>query len=318
MSSLLSSLLPFAGAALGANQKTGGTQSQSTSTTTPTEPGYFSGFRQSLIQPYQNLLTTAQRPVYGQPEQAGFLNSLNANTAANMNQVTSNFAGRGGSLNSGAYYGGLQNLMNQRGMAQANYATQTPLLNKQAMMNNTSNVLGMGLNWAGKAPTGSTTNFNGTVNNTSGSFLNSLASLLGQQSGAKNGANGTTPFGSLANALGGLFGGNNDPSAGAISGLPVGPAGSTGGYGGQTTPSIDSTFSPNMPGMYDPFSGGYVNNPFGDQSYSPTAGNYDESGIPISSFNDIAGYGGGYDGWYTGGGGGQYEGLGEFGGDYKG
>lgn len=271
--------LGLGGAALGANQKTGGTNTTSQtnttglSTTMPIEPGYFSDFRKSLVGPYQSYLNNAQKPVYGQAQNAQFLNQSNNLTNSSMNNLASTLATRTGSLNSGAFSKGASDILMNRQSNVSNYNMMTPLLNQQAVMQNMTAALGLGTGWAGKAPLGSTTtdsrqtNFTGTSNTTSGSFLNSLASLLG--SGAGN-AKGGNPSG------GGLFSQDNIAKLFNQPGwFPSGQGVPGVGNYGPSSDNISTSFNPGD--IFDP--NGYGLNGFGD-----TIGN-----IPPGQFSDQTG-----------------------------
>lgn len=186
----------------------GGTKNTSTnnSSTTYTEDPAAKDFRSSLYGPYANLLNSAQKPMYGDAEAAGFTNKLNQNTNANFNTLASQIASRTGSVNSGAMFSGAQNILRDRAGAQTQYNMQVPLLNKQNQLTNTSNILGLGMNFAGRAPVNSTTSGTSTGSNSSNqgfgsNFANALGPMLG------GGASGTGAFGGLAGLLGKIFGG---------------------------------------------------------------------------------------------------------------
>src|SRR5690242_3161462 len=98
----------------------------SSSTNTPTEAQNVTDFRNSLYPQISALIANANKPVYGAAEQAQFGNTINKNTNANLNTLASQLAARTGSVNSGAYASGVQNMLNQRGAQQAGFAMQMP------------------------------------------------------------------------------------------------------------------------------------------------------------------------------------------------
>lgn len=133
-----------------------------TNTTTPNEPTYMSNFRQGLIPGYNNLMAQAQKPVYGDAQRAQYLNNVNSLGNSATSSLANTLASHGGSLNSGAFGAGATNIAMNRLGAMSQYDTMAPAANQQAMMQNQANVLGLGMNFAGRAPVGQTTTSNGT------------------------------------------------------------------------------------------------------------------------------------------------------------
>lgn len=291
MGQLLGMGIGLLGAGLGANQKTGGetTTKNLNTTSMPIEPGYFSDFRKSLVNPYNNYLAQAQKPVYGQGQDAQFLNQSNNLTNSAMSNLASTLATRTGSLNNGAFSKGAADILMNRQSNVANYNMMTPLLNQQAVMQNMHAALGLGTGWAGAAPLGHSTQETGTstTNKTSGSFLNSLASMLGSGAGNSIGKNpsGGGPFSqnNIAQALGmpSLY-----PAGQGIPGLGQ-------DYGPPTPTSVDSTFNPGSP-VPDPnggMSGMDWQNYFG---YDPGS-QFGNSNNSLVGMNPGGGYGPSFD-----------------------
>lgn len=168
------------------------------------EPEYFSNFRKSLIGPYGSMLSKAGQPMYGAAEQAGFTNALNKASMGAERNLASRLAGRTGSVNSGSYGAGLNDIFMNRIGKQAEYATQIPMLNREAYFKNMGGVLGMGMNWAGRAPVDQ----NRTQTNSNGSFLSNFMGGLGNV-GAGAAGKGVDAFG-----LDKIFGRGNGASGG--------------------------------------------------------------------------------------------------------
>jgi len=143
-------------------QSTNNGQTTSNNTTNPLEPSYFSAFRQGLTQNLQSALSTASMPVYGQAQEASFLNNQNKNTNNSVNNLESVLASRGVS-NSGANTQGVSNILSGAQANTANYQASVPGLNRAAFTQNVGGLLGLGSNFAGKAPLGSTSSSSGTT-----------------------------------------------------------------------------------------------------------------------------------------------------------
>jgi len=225
-----------------------------TGTFTPTQNQQVTDFRNSLYPQISSLLANAAKPAYGQAEEAQFTNKLNQNTDANINQLTNQLASRTGSVNSGAYATGLQNLLNQRGQAQAGYAQSVPLLNQNAYFSRLGAGLGLGNSIAGPALTSNTQS--GTTNGSSTETKTYNPSIMSDIGGFASIA------GSIAGipGIGNIFGGNNI---------------NTQALNNQTL----NNASQNMTGA-----GGYGMGNFSDIGYGP-------NGMPVGGgFNDIPGY----------------------------
>ncbi len=184
-------------------------QSQTNSTQQQTEAPNVTAFRNSLYPQISNQIAEAQRPVYGQAQQAGYLNSLNKLADSSIKQLSSTLAGRQGGLNSGSFGAGVSDILQNKMGNIAGYNAQVPMLNRQAQFQNTMGALGLASNVAGPALRGSTgtSNTNSTTTEQQG-----LGSILGGVAGAALG--GGIPFltgqsGMLGKIFGGSGYGNN-------------------------------------------------------------------------------------------------------------
>lgn len=178
--------------------KTEATQNQSqTGTNTPTEAGNVTDFRNSLYPQINSLIANANKPVYGAPQQAEFTNNLNKNTNANFNTLASQMAQRTGSVNSGAFSGGIQNMLAQRSGAQANYAAMVPGANRAAQQQGLTSALGLGTNFAGRAPVGNVSSGTGQSNSTqsTSSTPSVFSDILGVASAAMGAYTGMSGMG---------------------------------------------------------------------------------------------------------------------------
>ena len=181
-------------------QSTNNSSSNSTnnSTTNPLLPGYLSGLPGSIANGYQTALATASMPVYGQAQQAQFLNANNRNTNSAVNSLQSNLASRG-IVNSGANAGATANIL-QGGAANAsNYEASIPGLNNSAFMSNVGGLLGGGGGFVNGAKVGSTTSSTGSTNSSSNGNINQTSNpspfsdilgLIGGGLGAGSAING--------------------------------------------------------------------------------------------------------------------------------
>lgn len=157
-----------------------------------------------------NELQRVQEPIYGEGQQAAFLGQLNQLTNQAGKNITNRLAATGASR-SGSAEDQLTNLEIARGGQAANFFAQLPFMEEQARRESTANLLGQGLNFAGRGVTNqvSTTDntsdfsFDETRNQTSQSdmdtegpgFLRSLAGAGGELLGGLLGNNPSDPFG---------------------------------------------------------------------------------------------------------------------------
>lgn len=197
-----------------ANQQTGSNNFWNTST--PNEPDYFSQFRQGLIPQFQNAVFNASKPVFGQGQMAQYLSNLNGEASGAGNRLKQMLAKTGG-LNSGRYATGLSNIESGRLGAIGKFNQQLPFMEQQGKNERLNSLLGIGTNFAGRAPVG--------TSNAGDAFSQMFNSGSANQSGTSN-TNGTgnasqsgQPFGSgLLQNLGGLlnYGGNGYGGLGGL------------------------------------------------------------------------------------------------------
>jgi hypothetical protein len=201
----------------------------------PVQLPWVAALQKSLGGSASSLVQQAGMPVFGTAQKASFLNDLNSSTTAGQNALASQLASHG-ALDSGAFAAGLSSLQQNRQGQIANYDTQTPILNQQAVLSN----LGKALSTAGAvsslAPTGSATSSSSTSQGTSDSTQTQnpgFGSLLGGLLGLAGG---------LIPGMGGLFGGSSIPPG-------FGGAGATGGPGGYSYTPYGAPSSMGLPGV---------------------------------------------------------------------
>jgi hypothetical protein len=107
--------------------------------------------------------------------------------------------------------------MNRLG-AMSQYDTMAPAANQQAMLQNQANVLGMGMNFAGRAPIGQTTTNNGT-NVTTQQGTETQPGSWGQVAGNIGGMLGGMGGQMFSQGMGG--GGSGFSSAIGNGGMPI-------------------------------------------------------------------------------------------------
>jgi hypothetical protein len=190
----------------------------SSNTSTPIEPEYMSAFRQSLIPGFQNLMGQAGKPVYGKAQTANFMQGLNDLTNGAMDNLKQTLA-KAGALDSGRFGQGAAGLQMNRLNQATNFMGQLPFMEKQAQIGNLGNVLGMGMNWAGRAPVGMQQTGFGTQQST-GSMTGNQ-NTTGTSNSTGQGSQYGPSFGSsFLNSLGGMFAaGGKGPFGGIFRGL---------------------------------------------------------------------------------------------------
>lgn len=187
----------------GSSQTTTNTGNTS-GTFTPTQTQGVTDFRNSLYPQINSLLANASKPAYGQAEQAQFTNSLNKNTNAAQNSLASQLASRTGSVNSGAYASGIQNLQMGRIGAQAGYASSIPSANQNAYFQRMGGALGLGNSIAGPALTSNTqsgtsnsqqqVNYNPSIMSDIGQVAGVAGSVAGMAMGMPGMGGGTSQY----------------------------------------------------------------------------------------------------------------------------
>ena len=231
------------------SQQSGG----SSQTNTPNLPPWLQSAFQGFVGQGQNLSATAAQPVYGQAQNAAFLQGQNQ--AAN--QATSNLASTlasKGVTNSGAMAQGATDIQANRLSNVSGFESQLPFLNQQATLQNEEGALNTGLNAAKAVPYGST----------------QTGTSSGQQQGSSDSQTTQTPglaslFSSLGGAaLGGLTGGGG--LGAATSGLKGPSAGNAAIPGASASTEINPGYdmsgfapaqsAPSTPSFgYNPYSG---------------------------------------------------------------
>ena len=224
------------------------TTTKGSSTSQQTEDPNLTAYRMSLIPQYQALVSRAQQPMYGAAEQANYFNQANAGAQAASRQLASQLASRG-VLDSGAYAGGLGDIL-QKSMGQKQqFAMDIPRLNRQQTMQDTLNALQASSAFAGPQLRGSTGTSEQIQTSTPG-----LGSVLGSLAGA---------------ALGGAFPGlGMIGGGGGFMGKLFNPLGVGGGAGAGGI---------SIPGAGDPYAG-LGGNGWGTPMYAPPVVNP----VPIS------------------------------------
>ena len=157
-------------------------------------------------------MANANQPLYGQAQQAGFLNNLNQLANNSISSLQGQLARTGG-LNSGAMTSGATQIGLGRMGQQANYLTQVPMLNRQAQLQAAQTYGGLGNQLMSVAPRTQATNqfTQGTGTGLQQQTYNpSILSDIGQGLGIAGGVMGMPGFG-------GMFGGGGAaaPTGGA-------------------------------------------------------------------------------------------------------
>ena len=180
---------------------------QSSNTTTPNLPAWYSTFLSSLPGQYQSLQQTltqnSQKPLYGAPQQAAFQDNLNHQTGQLSQQLLSQLAAHG-RLNS-ASGDQAQTQLALGSQKQLNdYLQAVPQLNAQNQLATTSQLNQLLGNQSGFTSPISAFGTTSTGNQTSLSDL--ITQALSQASGTSN-STGSTSSTTTPNILGGLLGG---------------------------------------------------------------------------------------------------------------
>lgn len=191
------------------NTSSGTRDSSSTSSTNQLnqaiEDPAFEAFRQALLPMVLGLVDKAQQPIYTDSKIASTLAGINQQF--NKQDINPALAGRG-LLNSGLARTMRADVDNQRSSAASQFFSQIPALEQQAQFQNLSSALGLGAQFAGRAPISQ--QLTGTTNQTS----NEKFSQTGEQSGGQGFG------GAFANGLGGFLGsGAGQRTVGKLFGL---------------------------------------------------------------------------------------------------
>lgn len=137
------------------NYNTSGIQSQNQTTNQSVknvEPDYFSQFRQGLMGQYGSELNKAQNEsIYGPAQKAQYISGQNDLASAASEAAKAGLA-RMGRLNSGAADEAAGNIEYQKFGNISNFYSQLPFMEQQARNTRVDSLMGMGANWAGRAP----------------------------------------------------------------------------------------------------------------------------------------------------------------------
>ncbi len=163
-------------------------------------------------------MAQAQKPVIGQNQTTQFMEGLNGLANSSIGNLKQHLA-KSGALDSGRFGSGASSIYQNMLGQGANFLGQIPQINQQARMQNMGQVLGMGINWAGKDPLGQLNVGSGNSNqNMTGT---NQSTTTGQQS-----TPGPGFWPSFSNSMGGMLG-----AAGMGQG-PLGGLSSLGSKGG--------------------------------------------------------------------------------------
>ena len=212
-SKLISGLGGVASAGLGA---LGGSGQQSKMTQTQTESPETSQFRNGLFGTISDQIKSAQQPIYGDAQKAGYLSNLNDLANSSMKSLQGNLA-RVGGMGSGRHYSGLSDIAVNRDKSAAGFFSQLPFMEAQAQSQRLDPLLQIGAGLAGRSPLSTTSTMSGP------NFGSNLASTLGGM--------GSNMFGSWWKKR--------------MNGDGGGGGGSFGGGGGIDNPSIGGIFDSN-------------------------------------------------------------------------
>lgn len=169
------------------------------------EDPFFSLFRKQMASGLKSQMAKANKPVYGDAQKAGFLNELNDLAEGSMSALRNNLAATGG-LDSGRLRTGATDIETERLGKATDFFSSIPMLNQQAQASQMQGLLGLGTNFAGRAPintrqSGSTSGFSTASGRSKGS-----ASGTGRSSGTQTQQG--PGFGSqIGMDLGGIAGG---------------------------------------------------------------------------------------------------------------
>jgi hypothetical protein len=129
------------------------------------EDPQFSQFRNSLLPMFQQEFKKSQRPVYGDAQKANFLTELNDLAGASMESLKATLGGNG-VLNSGRFNQAATDIELGRAGKAADFFSQIPFLEEERRTQNASSLLGLGMNFAGRAPISQKTTGTNSFNQT--------------------------------------------------------------------------------------------------------------------------------------------------------
>ncbi len=173
-----------------------------------TEDPILAGFRELFLGGLAGGLKTAQQPVFGEAQQAGFLEQLNDITNNSFQQIKQKFGASGG-LGSGAEEQLTRDVAFNKAGQQVDFFRDLPFQEQQAQLSQILPFLQTGLGFVGSGPTGQFSSgseqFTGTENSRSttqlpqqslfSSLLGGLGGGLGQITNQRNFNNTLSQFG---------------------------------------------------------------------------------------------------------------------------
>lgn len=209
----------------GSTQNTATTQqgtqgSQGLNANLPVQLPWVAQAQQGNLTQAQNMYAQAQRPVYGDAQQAAFMQQNNNQTNAGLAGLSSQLASHGIG-DSGAFASGATTLEAGNQANLANYNAQVPLLNRQAQTAGEGQALGLEQAAAAAPPTGNISTSSSTGSN------------------ASQGTSDTTSTPGIAGLLTTLGGAAISGLTGGMSGLG-GAMGGAGGKGAQAAQNLGS------------------------------------------------------------------------------
>lgn len=177
--------------------------------------------REALVPLLSSEFNKAQKPVFGQAQQAGFMQSLNELAQTAMQRMTQGVAGSGG-LRSGRFAGGTADIEKQRFGDASKFFANLPFQEEQTRSGRVNNLLGLATQWLGSGPINETISGNASSNSSGKESSTTTGSQTGSSGGGVGGAMsnligfGGGVLGDYQSGQGGKwgFGGNNKLGSG--------------------------------------------------------------------------------------------------------
>ncbi len=180
----------------------------------------FGQAREALLPLFASELNKAQKPIYGQAQQAGFMQQLNELASSAMQRMTQGVAGSGG-MRGGRFAGGTADIEKARFGEASKFFQGLPAQEEAARSGRVNNLMGLATKWLGMGPVDETVT--GEAN--SNTKTNETSTSTGSQTGTQTQDDGQGGWrGMLRNGLG--FGGG-------VLGDVLGGNGSRWGIGGR-------------------------------------------------------------------------------------
>lgn len=111
----------------------------------------FAKAREGLLARLSQEFNRAERPVYGEAQQAKFMSKINDLAASGIDALKQQTAAAGG-LQSGRYAGGLANIERAKLGEQVNFFSQLPFMEREQRDKRMDGLMGLAANWLGRAP----------------------------------------------------------------------------------------------------------------------------------------------------------------------